>query len=560
MALPSPDLLGLALFAGGAGLELGISRFLADVGRASRTVAFVEREAYAAAVLVSRMEEGRLDPAPVWSDVATFDGRPWRGVVDFIAGGFPCQDISNAGQRAGIIDGERSGLWREYARIIGEVRPRFVFVENVRPLLVRGIDSVLGDLAALGFDAEWCNLRASDVGAPHVRDRLFLLAYANGRLQAEQPRRVGGARGSGATWDRGGGEALGDAGCPQWREDAPAGSGGELGSNAGREATSLARQPGDAVADAGDGLVPESWRGAEGRARARPTSAALADADGSGQRPRGGRGREPGGVAEPEHGSIDVGDAMRAGLEESERAGEHLRARSTLERSGSVADADASGLGRGSELRAREPVAIQRGELVADATSLWLGEGGKLDAGRDAAGSGSTLGTMSWVPWPPGPRDVDGWRAYLEQYPDLAPAVERAPRAQSELRRSSHGMADILVLRVDRLRLLGNGVVPAQAAAAFRILAARNPEIERALMEPVACCACGRAFTAAEWAALPSLGTQKVEPDWSECDCGSQNGEHKPGCAGRGYTLLLANCACGSTITKEIEAPACVPA
>jgi DNA (cytosine-5)-methyltransferase 1 len=101
----------------------------------------------------------------------------WSG-IDAICGGFPCQDISVAGKGAGI-EGERSGLWSEYARIIGEVRPRIVIVENVAAMLGRGLSRVLGDLATLGFDAEWHCIPASAVGAPHRRDRLWIVAYAD---------------------------------------------------------------------------------------------------------------------------------------------------------------------------------------------------------------------------------------------------------------------------------------------------------------------------------------------------------------------------------------------
>jgi DNA (cytosine-5)-methyltransferase 1 len=111
--------------------------------------------------------------------------------IDVICGGFPCQDISVAGKGAGI-GGERSGLWSEYARIIGEVRPRYVIVENVAALLGRGLERVLGDLAALGFDAEWHCIPASAVGAPHRRDRLWIVAYTagsglEGRQQPQAP-------------------------------------------------------------------------------------------------------------------------------------------------------------------------------------------------------------------------------------------------------------------------------------------------------------------------------------------------------------------------------------
>jgi DNA (cytosine-5)-methyltransferase 1 len=161
----------LSLFAGYGGLDLATHAAVRD----ARTVCYVEREAFCVAILAARMEAGDLDAAPVWGDVSTFDGRPWRGAVDLVVGGFPCQDISPAGTGAGI-DGERSGLWREYARIVREVRPSYVFVENSAALAVRGLDRVLSDLAALGMDAEWDVWRASDVGAPHERARMFILA------------------------------------------------------------------------------------------------------------------------------------------------------------------------------------------------------------------------------------------------------------------------------------------------------------------------------------------------------------------------------------------------
>jgi DNA (cytosine-5)-methyltransferase 1 len=121
---------------------------------------------------------------------AARDGRPAREVpvpvphVDVLCGGFPCQDISLAGRGAGLA-GERSGLWREFARIIGELRPRYVIVENVPALTVRGLDVVLADLAACGFDAEWDHLPASAFGAPHRRDRIWLVAYPAGQPERE---------------------------------------------------------------------------------------------------------------------------------------------------------------------------------------------------------------------------------------------------------------------------------------------------------------------------------------------------------------------------------------
>ena len=159
----------LALFAGAGGGILG-GHLLGW-----RTVCAVEFDPYARDVLVARQNDGCLSPFPIWDDVRTFDGRPWRGRVDVVSGGFPCQDISSAGKGAGL-DGERSGLWGEMARIIDEVRPRFAFVENSPILTSRGLGRVLGDLAEMGYDAQWGVFSAADVGARHQRERIWIVA------------------------------------------------------------------------------------------------------------------------------------------------------------------------------------------------------------------------------------------------------------------------------------------------------------------------------------------------------------------------------------------------
>ena len=158
----------LALFAGAGGGILG-GHLLGW-----RTVCAVEWEPYPASVLLARQNDGILPPFPIWDDVQTFDGKPWRGIVDVVSGGFPCQDISVAGGGRGI-EGERSGMWKEMARIIREVRPQFVFVENSPMLTSRGLGTVLGDLASMGFDARWGVLGAADVGANHQRDRIWIV-------------------------------------------------------------------------------------------------------------------------------------------------------------------------------------------------------------------------------------------------------------------------------------------------------------------------------------------------------------------------------------------------
>jgi DNA (cytosine-5)-methyltransferase 1 len=162
----------LALFAGAGGGILG-GHLLGW-----RTVCAVEWEPYAASVLAARQNDGILPTFPIWDDVQTFDGRPWRGIVDVVSGGFPCQDISAAGKGAGI-SGERSGMWREMARIICEVRPKYAFIENSPMLTTRGLDVVLSDLAGMGFDARWGVLGAANVGANHQRDRAWIAAKNN---------------------------------------------------------------------------------------------------------------------------------------------------------------------------------------------------------------------------------------------------------------------------------------------------------------------------------------------------------------------------------------------
>ena len=168
----------LALFAGVGGGILG-GHLLGW-----RCVCAVEYDKYARNVLLARQRDGCLPKFPIWDDVRTFDGKPWRGVVDVVSGGFPCQDISSAGKGAGI-EGARSGLWKEMARIIGEVRPQFAFVENSPLLIRRGLTTVLSDLAEMGYDAVWGIVSAADCGAPHIRKRIWILAYTTSKRQRE---------------------------------------------------------------------------------------------------------------------------------------------------------------------------------------------------------------------------------------------------------------------------------------------------------------------------------------------------------------------------------------
>lgn len=359
---------GLALCAGVGGLELGLELAL---GRNYATVAYCERDAYAAATLVARMEDQTLDCAPVWDDIETFDGKGFDRTISIVAAGFPCQDISVAGSGKGIDDGARSGLWTHVARIIGEVGCEFVFLENSPAITGRGLGRVLGDLADLGFDAEWDVFSAAALGAPHRRRRFYLVAR-----RISHPNRVG----LRIVTERGQRVAR----TPNRRNAKPADVGEEL-ADANRK-----------------GLEGWSMRGRR-RTNERfvgPHSSSLADAD---RIDDNGAGGTSGRGNQPSDRSSEVGDPDSGGCE-VERESEH---RNVVSASGNLAN------------------------------------------GPDF---------YRQFPWPPGPEDEAGWRRYRELGGPL-PAI----------RRGSNGLA----FRNDRLRCIGNGVVPQVAARAFVALAER---------------------------------------------------------------------------------------
>lgn len=155
----------LDLFSGIGGFSLGLERT-----GGFKTVAFCEIDPFCRRVLTKHWPE-----VPIYEDVRAVDFE--RGSADIVVGGFPCQDVSRAGKRAGLA-GERSGLYRELVRALRVVRPQHAIVENVAALLGDGLDAVLGDLAESGFDAEWDCLPAEAIGAPHERDRVYIVAHA----------------------------------------------------------------------------------------------------------------------------------------------------------------------------------------------------------------------------------------------------------------------------------------------------------------------------------------------------------------------------------------------
>jgi len=358
----------VALCAGVGMLDEGCAAAFEYLGIPYRVAAYVEREAFAAAQLVALMEAGLLAPAPVWSDLTTFDARPWRGKVDWITGGFPCQPHSVAGKREGVED-ER-WIWDDIVRIIRDSGAWGVVFENVRGLLSSGgMGPVLASLSGLGFIAEWTVLSAGEVGASHRRERVFIVAYSehdarSAEWRARSRRRVhqgtrhparAGRPGQGLLAD-GAGRGLGELRQPPGGDGQPDGGDAEL-----------------AYAD-GDELHADSRRpvsGADGRNYLTGRGPDLADAEGS----------------------------IRGGELESRSA----RSRRT-------------GPTRGGELLAHASGARSEGRELGNAYH-------SLGGGAQAYGPASELCEV----FAPGPSDPE-WRRILAACPWLAPATQPGVR------------------------------------------------------------------------------------------------------------------------------------
>jgi DNA (cytosine-5)-methyltransferase 1 len=171
---------GLDLFSGIGGLSIALGEWV-------RPIAYCENDCYAQGVLLSRMAAGDIPRAPIWDDVRTLKGQDLPQ-IDILYGGFPCQDISVAGNGKGL-EGERSGLFFEIVRLAQEIRPKFLFLENSPAIRTRGLDRVGKELARLGYDCRWGIVSAEEMGAPHERARWFLLAYSLGQQLWDKQRR-----------------------------------------------------------------------------------------------------------------------------------------------------------------------------------------------------------------------------------------------------------------------------------------------------------------------------------------------------------------------------------
>lgn len=417
----------LSLFAGHAGLDLGFRLGCEAIGIVARCVGYVEREAYAASCLMGRMEESALERAPVFcGDIRDVRGSEFRGIENlWIIGGFPCQDISFAGKGAGIVEGNRSGLWFEYARLAEESGAVGVFAENVAAIIGRGLDVVLQDLARLGFDAEWDCFTASQVGAPHKRERWFCLAHR--RLQ--------------------------HCDVQQWADGAePARSGDELAQPPQRGQRERGQSPaGDGLPDGGsEELAHAKHSAGSTEQRGEPRSESRRSAQTVDERLPGGSGE--GRVAnakDPDRGGRISGEEEGTGPGECGRRGPSGgRAGLANAEHGALSDAGRESLGRDG--------LGQSGEM------------GNATGARRQGWSGVGRCADELLPFPPGPTDRDAWARIIEASPHLAPAIEPGVRV----------LVDGLELvvdesRADQLRGGGNGVVPLQAALAFVSLARR---------------------------------------------------------------------------------------
>ena len=413
----------ISLYSGGGGLDIGFRLAVPN----ARTVCYVEREISSVSVLVNGIEKGILDDAPIWTNSTTFDGSPWIGKVDWIIGGFPCQPWSVAGKREGKED-ER-WLWDDIKQIGLSVRPKGFFLENVSGLITgHGIDTILGDLSEMGFDAQWGSVKAADIGASHRRERVFILAYKRGI-------RWGG-------WSQGNEERI------------------ELNVQTERPfskcCSQLAHTKGDGLTqtDRVDGWGEcQSQEGNEIRniSRARSNSE-LDDTKHDGQSSLSRNKSRSTEQSESRQPSKYVGNTKRKGLERhSEHSSSVSKEREEREDSGDVS----SGVTRKlADTDGKRPDKIQiRWELTSNEE---LG---------DAEQQKTELKTF-----PPNPNSTE-WERIVRDYPKLAPALQKSA-FESDIRRVADGVATGLH-RVDRLRILGNGVVPLQAAYALTVLARR---------------------------------------------------------------------------------------
>ena len=366
----------ISLYSGGGGLDIGFRLAVPN----ARTVCYVEREISSVSVLVNGIEKGILDDAPIWTNSTTFDGSPWIGKVDWIIGGFPCQPWSVAGKREGKED-ER-WLWDDIKQIAMSVQPTGFFLENVSGLITgHGIDTILGDLSEMGFDAEWGSVKAGDIGAPHRRERVFILAARRG-TDCRFNDILGNTESYGHEHSKG---------TDRWEE---------CESLNGNKVRNISSSTDNSELD---DTKHDGWDATE---------------------EQGSDGQTVSGSEKRENSAIESKgtDNTRVTLENS--SSERLQ-------------------GIGAESQDRGNIGLSNRTQVTR----------------------SELGIF-----PPAPNSEE-WESILREHPRLSPALEKSS-FEPDVRGMVNGMAPGLH-RADRLRILGNGVVPIQAAYALTVLARR---------------------------------------------------------------------------------------
>lgn len=403
----------VSLCAGYGGIDLGLSRAIPNL----RTVAFSEIEAFACANLVAKMETGLLDAAPIWTNLKTFPWSEFRDRVDILSGGYPCQPFSAAGKRLGTEDPRH--LWPFIAAGIVSMRPRVCFFENVEGHISLGLREVVGELESIGYQTAWGIFSASEVGAPHQRKRVFILAHRkNIGIQGDRPIWLEESRPHA-------GQALsvrgGDAGGRELADAVCNGSG---------ESWPVQQGP-DGTKPISDGESWGTWPSRPGQPQhgwEPPRVVGNAQHDGSHQCDTQTRGAEScgeqGWVQESEGGSASVGDTES--IRSSTRRPEHERLGRELCTTGTGCEGVVgNATSEGSQERPPRPH-----DSPIQATQRGSGSEGNRQ-------TESTLG-----------RDADGAADWLDD---------------AELFVTSDN-------RTDELRLLGNGVVPATATRAFLVL------------------------------------------------------------------------------------------
>lgn len=384
----------IGLCAGYGGIELGLKRAIGNL----RSVALCEIEGFAIANLVAKMEAGLMDPAPIWPDLKTFPWAAFRDRVDILTGGYPCQPFSAAGKRAGKDDPRH--LWPWIAEGIGILRPRLCFFENVDGHISLGLRDVIEDLGRLGYRTTWGIFSASEVGAPHQRKRVFILAHRDGErgllpdqwhLPAEQV-----SISPGSTW---GNVWPSRAGQPQYGWEPPR----VVGNTESQQDNG--REPGD--------MGEEASQGGCGDHAADGAGEAVGDTDSS-----------------RAHGTA----APMAGEQHQEKGGEPQ-----------ARDIAQAAWNDGDGAEAVADTSIIRSDGRCYGAGWWNRE--PAEAGVDATGSRSESDGVRQAE-PPLGGDVDGPASGLD-YAELCVTCDN---------------------RTDELRLLGNGVVPATAERAFRVL------------------------------------------------------------------------------------------